>query len=92
MAKKEQLANPETENAVVPENEAQEAVFGSSDDFFSALDNDVNSMIIDPDEKKEVATPDAQSEEVTQTQESDSTKETTDWEKGTKTHLVRLRK
>ncbi len=81
MAKKEQLANPETENAVVPENEAQEAVFGSSDDFFSALDNDVNSMIIDPDEKKEVATPDAQSEEVTQTQESDSTIETTDWEK-----------
>ena len=81
MAKEEQLANPETESAVVPENDAQQAVFGSSDDFFSALDNDVNSMIIDPDEKQEVATPDKQSEAVTQTQESDSTMETTDWEK-----------
>lgn len=81
MAKEEQLANPETESAIVPENEAQEAVFGSSDDFFSALDNDVNSMIIDQDEAVEVATPDEQSEAVTQTQESDSTIETTDWEK-----------
>ena len=81
MAKEEQLANPETESAIVPENDAQQAVFGSSDDFFSALDNDVNSMIIDPDEKQEVATPDKQSEEVTQTQVSDSTTETTDWEK-----------
>jgi hypothetical protein len=81
MAKEEQLANPETESAVVPENDAQQAVFGSSDDFFSALDDDVNSMIIDPDEKQEVATPDKQSEEVTQTQVSDSTTETTDWEK-----------
>ena len=81
MAKEEQLANPETESAIVAENPAQEAVFGSSDDFFSALDNDVNSMIIDPDEKQEVATPDEQSEAVTQTQESDSTIETTDWEK-----------
>ena len=81
MAKEEQLANPETESAVVPENDAQQAVFGSSDDFFSALDNDVNSMIIDPDEKQEVATPDKQSETVTQTQVSDSTMETTDWEK-----------
>jgi hypothetical protein len=81
MAKEEQLANPETESAIVPENEAQKAVFGSSDDFFSALDNDVNSMIIDQDEAVEVATPDEQSEAVTQTQESDSTIETTDWEK-----------
>ena len=81
MAKEEQLANPETESAVVPENDAQQAVFGSSDDFFSALDNDVNSMIIDQDEAVEVATPDEQSEAVTQTQESDSTMETTDWEK-----------
>jgi len=81
MAKEEQLANPETESAIVPENEAQEAVFGSSDDFFTALDNDVNSMIIDPDEGTEVATPDEQSETVTQTQVSDSTMETTDWEK-----------
>ena len=81
MAKEEQLANPETESAIVAENPAQEAVFGSSDDFFSALDNDVNSMIIDQDEGIEVATPDEQSEAVTQTQESDSTIETTDWEK-----------
>jgi len=81
MAKEEQLANPETESAIVAENPAQQAVFGSSDDFFSALDNDVNSMIIDPDEKQEVATPDEQSEAVTQTQVSDSTIETTDWEK-----------
>ena len=81
MAKEEQLANPETESAIVAENPAQEAVFGSSDDFFSALDNDVNSMIIDPDQAVEVATPDEQSETVTQTQVSDSTMETTDWEK-----------
>ena len=81
MAKEEQLANPETESAIVAENPAQEAVFGSSDDFFSALDNDVNSMIIDPDQAVEVATPDEQSETVTQTQVSDSTIETTDWEK-----------
>jgi len=81
MAKEEQLANPETESAVVPENDAQQAVFGSSDDFFSALDNDVNSMIIDQDEAVEIATPDKQSETVTQTQVSDSTMETTDWEK-----------
>ena len=81
MAKEEQLANPETESAIVAENPAQEAVFGSSDDFFTALDNDVNSMIIDPDQAVEVATPDEQSETVTQTQVSDSTMETTDWEK-----------
>jgi len=81
MAKEEQLANPETESAIVAENPAQEAVFGSSDDFFTALDNDVNSMIIDPDQAVEVATPDEQSETVTQTQVSDSTIETTDWEK-----------
>ena len=81
MAKEEQLANPETESAIVAENPAQEAVFGSSDDFFSALDNDVNSMIIHQDEGIEVATPDEQSEAVTQTQTSDSTMETTDWEK-----------
>ena len=81
MAKEEQLANPETESAIVAENPAQEAVFGSSDDFFSALDDDVNSMIIDPDQAVEVATPDEQSETVTQTQVSDSTIETTDWEK-----------
>ena len=81
MAKEEQLANPETESAIVAENPAQAAVFGSSDDFFTALDNDVNSMIIDPDQAVEVATPDEQSETVTQTQVSDSTIETTDWEK-----------
>ena len=81
MAKEEQLANPETESAIVAENPAQEAVFGSSDDFFTALDNDVNSMIIDPDQAVEGATPDEQSETVTQTQVSDSTIETTDWEK-----------
>ena len=81
MAKEEQLANPETESAIVAENPAQEAVFGSSDDFFTALENDVNSMIIDPDQAVEVATPDEQSETVTQTQVSDSTIETTDWEK-----------
>ena len=79
MAKEKQLANPETESAHVPENDAQKAVFGSSDDFFSALDNDVNSMIIDGD--KEEADIPQQSEEVTQVEAPDSNVETTDWEK-----------
>ena len=79
MAKEKQLANPETESVHVPENDAQKAVFGSSDDFFSALDNDVNSMIIDGD--KEEADIPQQSEEVTQVEAPDSNVETTDWEK-----------
>jgi hypothetical protein len=79
MAKEIELANPETESAHVPENDAQKAVFGSSDDFFSALDNDVNSMIIDGD--KEEADVPQQSEEVTQVKAPDSNVETTDWEK-----------
>ena len=79
MAKEKQLANPETESVHVPENDAQKAVFGSSDDFFSALDNDVNSMIIDGD--KEEADVPQQSKEVTQVEAPDSNVETTDWEK-----------
>jgi len=74
--------NPDTATLDVDEKSAEDAVFGSSDDFFGELEAQVNSGITDKDFKPTQVTPEtiADTETVTQPTEPQGTNRV-DWER-----------
>ena len=66
-----------------PDNSSEEDVFGSTGNFFDALEAEVNSAVTESEETKQTVTPPKQSDPVkeTRTAKQEGTTEQVDWEK-----------